>query len=51
MAAKRIKVKVMKTFRDKRSKRIHEVGDVLSITESRLAEIKKVDPELVEVAE
>ena len=51
MAAKKIKVKVLKSFIDKRSKRVHEAGDVLSITESRLAEIQKVDETLVETAE
>lgn len=51
MASKRIKVRVLKPFIDKRSKRVHEAGDVLSITESRLAEIEKVDGTLVETVE
>lgn len=48
MAAKKVKVQVVKAFIDRRSKRVHAVGDVLNITEARLAEIRKVDPELVQ---
>lgn len=48
MATKKVKVQVLKAFIDRRSKRVHAVGDVLSITETRLAEIRKVDPDLVQ---
>lgn len=51
MAAKKVKVKVLKPFIDKRSRREHAAGDTLSITEARLAEIQKVDPTLVELSE
>lgn len=48
MAAKKVKVQVVKAFIDRRSKRVHAVGDVLNITEARLAEIRKIDPDLVQ---
>lgn len=48
MATKKVKVQVLKSFIDRRSKRVHAVGDVLNITENRLAEIRKVDPDLVQ---
>lgn len=48
MATKKVKVQVMKAFIDRRSKRVQAVGDVLNITENRLAEIRKVDPDLVQ---
>lgn len=48
MATKKVKVQVLKAFVDRRSKRVHAVGDVLNITENRLVEIRKVDPGLVQ---
>jgi len=48
MATKKVKVQVLKAFVDRRSKRVHAVGDVLNITENRLAEIRKVDLGLVQ---
>ena len=48
MATNKVKVQVLKAFVDRRAKRVHAVGDVLNITENRLAEIRKVDPGLVQ---
>ena len=48
MATKKVKVQVLKAFVDRRSKRVHAVGDVLNNTENRLVEIRKVDPGLVQ---
>lgn len=48
MATKKVKVQVLKAFIDRRSKRVHAVGDVLNITENRLAEIRTVSPDLVQ---
>lgn len=42
-----MKVKVMSEFVDKHTKKIHKVGEVMDITKERLAEIRKVDRNLV----
>lgn len=45
-----MKVKVLKRFRDKHTREIHSVGDILEITKKRYNEILKVD-KLIEVLE
>lgn len=44
-----MKVKVIKKFIDKHTKKVHKVGDFLNIDEKRYEEIKSVDEGLVEV--
>ena len=46
-----MKVKVLKKFRDKETREIHNKGDVFEATEERVAEIKQKDSRLVEVVE
>ena len=41
-----MKVKVMKEFVDKHTKKMHKVGEVMEVTKERLAEIKSVDKTL-----
>lgn len=43
-----MKVKVIKKFIDKHTKKVHKVGDILNIKKERFEEIKKVDKNLVE---
>lgn len=42
-----MKVKVMKEFVDKHTKKLHKVDEVMEVTKERLAEIRKVDKSLV----
>lgn len=42
-----MKVKVMTEFIDKHTNKIHKVSEVMDITKERLAEIRKVDRNLV----
>lgn len=49
--AKQIKIRVIKRFRNKYSKRIHEVGDILRVSPTRFAEIKKLLPGYVKLEE
>jgi hypothetical protein len=42
-----MKARVLKRFRDKNTKKIYEVGEVITISKKRFEEILKVD-ELVE---
>lgn len=46
-----MKVKVIKKFRDKETKKIHKAGDELNITKKRFAEIQKVGNFVVEVTD
>lgn len=46
-----MEVIVKKRFRDKHTGEMHEVGDILEVTKRRLAEIRKVDKDLVQVKE
>ena len=48
MATPKVKVKVLKKFRDKYTKNYHEKDTILSITKERLDEIVKVDASLIE---
>lgn len=48
-AQKKISVTVKREFRDKNTKKLHRVGDVLSITQRRYDEIVGKDPTLVSV--
>ena len=42
-----MKVRVMKEFIDIHTKKLHRVDEVMDITKERLAEIRKVDKNLV----
>jgi hypothetical protein len=42
-----MKIKVMKEFVDRHTKKLHKVGEVMDVTKERLAEIRKVDKSLV----
>lgn len=44
-----MQVKVKKEFKDIHTNEIHSVGEILEITETRLAEIQKVDKNMVQV--
>ena len=44
-----MKVKTIKRFKDKHTKKIHEAGEVFDVNEERLEEIRKVSEELVEI--
>lgn len=46
-----MKAKVLKQFKDKYSGKIHEAGDVLTISKERFEEILKVDLLVEEVKE
>lgn len=46
-----MKAKVLQKFKDKHTGAIHERGDVIEITEKRLAELKKAGRFVVEIAE
>lgn len=46
-----MKVKVVKRFRDKETKKIHEKGEELTITKKRYAEILKVGNFVEEITE
>ena len=46
---KRIELAVNVPFRDKHTKEIHEVGDILKVTEKRYQEIVAVDSGLVSI--
>lgn len=48
-AQKKLTVTVKREFRDKRTKNLHHVGDVLNITQRRYDEIISKDPTLVSV--
>lgn len=43
-----MKVKVMKEFVDKHTKKLHKENEIMEITKERLAEIRKVDKKLVQ---
>lgn len=49
MATKKIKVNVLKTFYDVRTKKKNQQGDVLEITEKRFAEIQENTAKLIEL--
>ena len=40
--------KVLKTFKDKNTRKVYAVGDVIDITADRAAEINKTIPDAVE---
>lgn len=42
-----MKVKVVKEFIDKYTKKLHKVDEVMDVSKERLAEIRKVDRNLV----
>lgn len=44
-----MKVKVIKKFRDKETKKIHAVGEELTITKKRFVEIQKVGNFVTEI--
>lgn len=44
-----MKVKVLKKFKDKETRRIHKVGEVFECSEKRYAEILKADENLIRV--
>lgn len=44
-----MKVKVIKKFIDKHSRKLHKAGEILNITKERFEEIISVDESLVEV--
>lgn len=46
-----MKVTIRKDFIDKYTGELHRIGEVIDVTDERLAEIKKVDAEFVEVVE
>jgi hypothetical protein len=43
------KVKVLESFMDVHTKALHPVGEVFEATEERIAEIRSVNPDLIEV--
>lgn len=47
MAAPKIEAVVLKGFRDKRTKEIHEAGSVIEVTQRRFAEINRKDPTII----
>ena len=46
-----MKAKVLKRFKDKHNGKIYEVGDVITISKKRFAEILEVDTLVEEVTE
>lgn len=46
-----MQVKVNKEFVDKHTGELHKVGEIFEVTDKRLAEIQKVDKDMVQVAE
>ncbi len=46
-----MKVTIRKDFIDKYTGELHRIGEVIDVTEERLAEIRKVDAGFVEVVE
>lgn len=42
-----MKVRVMEEFIDKHTKKVHKVDEVMDVTKERLAEIRKVNKNLV----
>lgn len=44
-----MKVEVKERFIDKHTDQVHHVGDILEVTEERLAEIQNVSDKLVQV--
>lgn len=46
-----MKVKVLKTFIDKNTKALNNVGDVLNVTKARYEELRKAGNYVVEVKE
>lgn len=44
-----VKVKVLMSFEDIHTKKIHPVGEVFEATEERIAEIQSVSAKLIEV--
>lgn len=44
-----MKAEVKERFIDKHTDQVHHVGDILEVTEERLAEIQKVSDKLVQV--
>lgn len=45
------KVKVLDSFVDVHTRKVHPVGEVFEATEERIAEIQSVNPDLIEVVE
>lgn len=46
-----MKVKVLKSFRDKHTKKRHNVGDIMEVTEERFAEILEKGPLVEKISE
>ena len=44
------KVKVLESFVDVHTRKVHPVGEVFEATEERIAEIQSVNADLIEVA-
>lgn len=44
-----MKAKVLRKFKDKHSGKMHNVGDIITISKERFAEILKVGPLVAEV--
>lgn len=47
MAAEKVRAVVLRSFRDKRTKKVHEQGSVIEVTRRRFEEIVATDPTLI----
>lgn len=47
MAAEKVRAVVLRSFRDKRTKKVHEQGAVIEVTRRRFEEIVATDPTLI----